>query len=187
VSLTLTRRREKMKALTHDQLAAITLYCQGLTKAEIARELGKTERTIFAWIALPQSQAILLDFSENYRKNLAARADRLQSLALDACEEIVSDRDKSDQSRLTAARLILSLHECAKPKREHDENRARAVMIDLLCEAIPDIDLDTYRDRYGERATVRAMMQAANIGKATAAAAMSEHIERILDRAIERE
>ena len=100
---------ETGKQLSEIQLRALGLTIEGRDAAEIARILGKGKRTIERWRATPAFKSALVETKRSVQKKSVDRvADRLvkvQMLALDAVEKILSNDGEASRNKLNAARL----------------------------------------------------------------------------------
>ena len=95
--------------LSPKQIQALDLMMAGASSEEIARQVGKSTRTVERWKKLDSFRHVMSEVSQKVQDNLideyATRMTRLGIKAMSVVEEVLDDDEESTRNRLQAASL----------------------------------------------------------------------------------
>lgn len=100
--------------MTEQQTEAIRLLAKGLANAEVAKQLGIAERTIYRWYknaeftsALEQAKSsVVAAVVESAAEDVNAEIKKLLPLAIKTLQDVLTDSEKRVSDRLRAADIV---------------------------------------------------------------------------------
>ena len=102
-------------SLSEIQSQALKMLMGGATVKEVARQLGKGERTIHRWRSKPAFKKALSQINQAVESQAISESvnqiSKIKSLALDTIERCLCDPEESMRNRLNAVRLAQNLAE----------------------------------------------------------------------------
>ncbi len=100
---------DKNGKLSPAQIQALDLIVAGASSEEVARQVGKSSRTVERWKKLEPFARVMSEVRQKVQDNLideyAERMTRLGIKAMSVVEEVLDDGEESTRNRLQAATL----------------------------------------------------------------------------------
>lgn len=92
----------------HHLETAIALHLSGYSSAQIAHELGVTDRAVRMWKARPEFRRAVADVAGAVRDELRTELRIASRAALETLCDLMTDPKQSPATRIDAARVILN-------------------------------------------------------------------------------
>lgn len=134
--------------LTREQLKALSMFAQGATSGEIARELKVSIRSVQRWQKLPEFVKGLADINTKATENtveataasISNRIQRLLPKALDTVEYYIENPEARAADRLRACHLVGTwaglTQQKVSPSPQTEQPQSSAGLSDELVEQI---------------------------------------------------
>lgn len=126
--------------MTEQQTEAIRLLAKGLTNAEVAKQLGIAERTIYRWYknaeftsALEQTKSsVVAAVLESAVEDINAEIKKLLPLAVQTLQDVLTDSEKRVSDRLRAADIVGRWNGLTTPQQQKESQVTPDTLHDYL-------------------------------------------------------
>ena len=139
----IVKHSDKNCKLSPAQIQALDLMMTGASSAEIARQVGKSIRTVERWKKLDSFRNVSNKVRQKVQDNLideyADRMTRLGMKAISVVENVLDDDEETSRTRLQAASLAGKWADL-----ETSESKVMGQLLQLLQEVRKDISQGAY-------------------------------------------